>query len=156
MLGRCRWRRWPRPSACPSAAGRGRWRRPNLVVAAGERKMAFLVDGLLAEQEIIVKGLGARSPRPPRLGATILPTGRVALVLNAAHMAAALGRARPSRGAGDEPGRSPQGQGPARRRRLRDHAHPGEESAGSRRLRGGDRRRRRGRGNCSRSRKSNC
>ena len=60
-------------------------KRPGLIVAAGERRMAFLVDELIAEQEIVVKSLGSRIRRTRHLsGATILPSGRIALVLNAA------------------------------------------------------------------------
>ncbi len=67
---------------------------PGLVVVAGDRRMLFVVDELLAEQEIIIKGLG---PRVSRLrffsGATILPDGAVALVLNASGLLhAALAR----------------------------------------------------------------
>src|SRR5207244_3696926 len=59
--------------------------RPGLIVAAGERRMAFIVDELLAEQEILVKGLGSRIRRIRHIsGATILPSGRIVLVLNAA------------------------------------------------------------------------
>jgi two-component system, chemotaxis family, sensor kinase CheA len=59
--------------------------RPGLIVAAGERRMAFVVDELVAEQEIVVKGLGARIRRIRNFsGSTILPSGRIALVLNAA------------------------------------------------------------------------
>lgn len=67
---------------------------PGVIVAAGERRMAFLVDEFLAEQEITVKGLGARV-RHARFfsGATIQPSGRIALVLNAASLVrAAMGR----------------------------------------------------------------
>ncbi len=61
--------------------------RPGLIVAAGERRMAFVVDDLLAEQEIVVKGLGVRLRRVRHFsGATVLPSGRVALVLNAANL----------------------------------------------------------------------
>ena len=60
-------------------------KRPGLIVAAGERRMAFLVDELIAEHEIVVKGLGTRIRRIRNFsGATILPSGRIALVLNAA------------------------------------------------------------------------
>ena len=92
-------------------------RRPGLVVAAGERRMAFLVDELLAEQEVVVKGLGARIRRVRHAsGATILPTGRVALVLNAAHLVrSALGRAPAVARAGVAAG--PEARG-ARRRLL--------------------------------------
>ena len=73
---------------------------PGVVVAAGERKMVFLVDELLAEQEITVKGLGPRI-RHARFfsGATILPSGKIALVLNAA----SLVRAALTRGSGTPP-----------------------------------------------------
>jgi two-component system chemotaxis sensor kinase CheA len=68
---------------------------PGVIVAAGERRMAFLVDELISEQEITVKTLGARV-RHARFfsGATIQPSGRIALVLNAASLVrAALGLA---------------------------------------------------------------
>lgn len=58
---------------------------PALVVSSGERRMAFVVEELLTEQEIIVKNLGERIRRVRNIsGATILPSGRIALVLNVA------------------------------------------------------------------------
>jgi two-component system chemotaxis sensor kinase CheA len=70
-------------------------KRPAVIVAAGEQRVAFVVDEFLAEQEIVIKGLGPRVRRVPLVsGATILPSGRIALVLNAAHLIrAALARA---------------------------------------------------------------
>ena len=70
-------------------------KRPVVVVAAGDRRMAFLVDELLAEQEIIIKSLGARVRGVRNVsGATILPSGKIALVLNAVNLVrASLGRA---------------------------------------------------------------
>ena len=60
---------------------------PVLLVAAGDQRMAFAVDEFLAEQEIVVKSLGARVRRARNVsGATILPSGRIALVLNAAYL----------------------------------------------------------------------
>jgi two-component system chemotaxis sensor kinase CheA len=60
---------------------------PVLVVAAGEQTMAFAVDEFVAEQEILIKNLGARIRRMPLVaGATLLPSGRIALVLNAANV----------------------------------------------------------------------
>jgi two-component system chemotaxis sensor kinase CheA len=60
---------------------------PVLIVAAGEQRMAFVVDEFLAEQEIMIKGLGARIRRVAHVsGATILPSGKIALVLNAASL----------------------------------------------------------------------
>jgi two-component system chemotaxis sensor kinase CheA len=77
------------PSTAPGAP-----RRPALIVASGDRRVAFLVDELLTEQEIIVKSLGDRIRRVRNVaGATILPTGRIAPVLNAAHLVrSALGQ----------------------------------------------------------------
>jgi two-component system chemotaxis sensor kinase CheA len=53
------------------------------------------VDELLTEQEVVVKALGARIRRVRNFsGGTILPSGRVALVLNVAQLVrTALGRA---------------------------------------------------------------
>lgn len=60
---------------------------PFVVIAAGGRRIAMLVDEHLAEQEIMIKSLGARIECLPYIaGATILPTGRIALVLNAASL----------------------------------------------------------------------
>jgi two-component system chemotaxis sensor kinase CheA len=60
---------------------------PLMVVAAGVKRMAFAVDEFLAEQEIMVKGLGARIHRVRHASAaTILPSGQIALVLNAANL----------------------------------------------------------------------
>ncbi len=82
-----------------TAAGAG-GKRPGLIVAAVERRMAFVVDELIAEQEIVVKGLGDRIRRVRNFsGATILPSGRIALVLNAA----ALIRAAMSQSIGPTP-----------------------------------------------------
>jgi len=68
-------------------AARPGGRIPLAVLAAGDRRMAFAVDELLAEQEIVVKGLGARLKRVRHFaGATLLPTGRVALILSAADL----------------------------------------------------------------------
>jgi two-component system chemotaxis sensor kinase CheA len=68
---------------------------PVVLVAAGEQRMAFVVDELLAEQEVVVKGLGARIRRLRHVsGATLLPVGGIALVLNAANLVrTALARA---------------------------------------------------------------
>jgi len=90
-------------------------RLPAVIVAAGERRMAFVVDEFLAEQEVMVKGLGPRIRRVRNLsGATLLPSGRVALVLNAA----GLIRAALARAAGPASFRAPAGAGPAARSRL--------------------------------------
>ncbi|MBI4565715.1 MAG: response regulator [Planctomycetes bacterium] len=60
---------------------------PVVVLMAGDMHAAFAVDELLAEREIVVKSLGARLRRVNFIvGATILPTGRLALILNAAEL----------------------------------------------------------------------
>lgn len=60
---------------------------PVLIVAAGEKRMAFAVDELVTEQEILIKSLGVRIRHVPlAAGATFLPSGRIALVLNAANL----------------------------------------------------------------------
>ena len=70
-----------------------------LIVSAGEKRMVFVVDEFLDEQEIVVKSLGARIRNVRHVsGATILPSGKIALVLNAANLVrTALGR-QPTRG----------------------------------------------------------
>jgi two-component system chemotaxis sensor kinase CheA len=72
-------------SASASALAPGK--RPGLIVASGDRSVAFLVDELVAEHEIMVKSLGDRIRRLRHvLGATILPNGRIAPVLNPANL----------------------------------------------------------------------
>ena len=62
-------------------------RRPVVVMAGGERKMAFAVDELVSEREVVVKGLGARLPRVRHVaGGTLMDSGQVALLLNAAEL----------------------------------------------------------------------
>jgi len=97
-----------------TAAGAG-GKRPGLIVAAAERRMVFVVDELIAEQEIVVKGLGDRIRRVRNFsGATILPSGRIALVLHAA----ALIRAAMSRSVGPTPAPVPAMTGSLARKRL--------------------------------------
>ncbi len=66
-----------------------------VIVSAGEQHCALLVDEVTAEQEVLVKNLGARIRRVRHVaGATLLPTGTVALVLNVANVIrTALGQA---------------------------------------------------------------
>jgi len=60
---------------------------PVVVLEAGTERAAFAVDELLAEQEVVVKDLGARLRSVPNVaGSTILATGRIALILNAADL----------------------------------------------------------------------
>src|SRR3546814_8484162 len=65
------------------------------MLAFAERKAAFAVDELFAEQEVVIRPLGARLAGLANFtGATILPTGRIALILNAPNLIrAALDRA---------------------------------------------------------------
>jgi two-component system chemotaxis sensor kinase CheA len=62
------------------------WKVPAVVLGSGPDRMAFAVDELLFEQEVVVKSLGPRLLVRSVAGATILPTGRVALILNASSL----------------------------------------------------------------------
>lgn len=89
-----------------------RGKTPIVVVAAGDKQLAFAVDEFVAEQEIVVKGLGQRIRHLPLVsGATVLPSGRVALVLNAAHVVRSALKDSGSRGAVPE-------TAPTRRKRV--------------------------------------
>lgn len=68
---------------------------PVVILGAGAERAAFTVDELLAEEEVVVKDLGPRLQRVGNVtGATVLPTGRIALILNAADLLrAAFGHA---------------------------------------------------------------
>ena len=57
---------------------------PVVVLAAGNRSAAFVVDNLQNEREVIVRALGPRLRHVKYVsGGTILPDGRIALILNA-------------------------------------------------------------------------
>jgi two-component system chemotaxis sensor kinase CheA len=56
---------------------------PVLIVAAGGLRLAFLVDEICGEQEILAKKLGPQVRLPHVAGATVLGTGRPALILDA-------------------------------------------------------------------------
>jgi two-component system chemotaxis sensor kinase CheA len=66
-----------------------------VIVASGNTQVALAVDELIAEEEVLVKTLGTRLRHVRHFaGATILPSGRVALILNTADLlSSALGRA---------------------------------------------------------------
>ena len=74
------------------SAGR---RAPLVIVTSGATQIALAVDELITEEEILVMNLGARLRRVRHFaGATILPSGRVALILNTADLSStAVGRA---------------------------------------------------------------
>ena len=62
-------------------------RLPVVVMGAGRAQAAIVVQELLAEEEVLVKNLGPRLKRVAHVsGATILPSGQVALILNAAEV----------------------------------------------------------------------
>jgi two-component system chemotaxis sensor kinase CheA len=57
---------------------------PVVVLAAANRLAAFIVDGLQSEREVVVRALGPRLRNLKYVGGgTLLPDGRVALILNA-------------------------------------------------------------------------
>ncbi|HLA28972.1 MAG TPA: hybrid sensor histidine kinase/response regulator [Syntrophales bacterium] len=56
---------------------------PVVVLAAADKRVAFLVDEVLDELQVLVKGLGKQLRRVPNIaGATVLGTGQVVPVLN--------------------------------------------------------------------------
>jgi two-component system chemotaxis sensor kinase CheA len=60
---------------------------PMVLLRSGRAQAAIAVQELLAEEEILVKPVGARLQGAPHLsGATILPTGHVAFLLNPARI----------------------------------------------------------------------
>ncbi len=58
-----------------------------VIMAAAERRMAFVVDELAGEQEVVVKGLGKQLGRVGGIaGATVMGSGEVVLILNVADL----------------------------------------------------------------------
>jgi two-component system, chemotaxis family, sensor kinase CheA len=54
-----------------------------MVLAAAEKRMAFMVDGVLQEQEVLMKHLGKQLSRVRNIaGVTVLGTGQAVLILN--------------------------------------------------------------------------
>jgi two-component system chemotaxis sensor kinase CheA len=65
-----------------------------VLVEAGTSRVAFVVDELLAEQDLVVTGLGRRLRRVPNLaGCALLEDGGIALILSAAELAESALRA---------------------------------------------------------------
>ena len=60
-------RRWPTSWACPGGERRPASKLPAVILAAGDKRVAFVVDEFLAEQEVVVKSLGARPPALPHV-----------------------------------------------------------------------------------------
>ncbi|MFY0572048.1 hybrid sensor histidine kinase/response regulator [Archangium lansingense] len=69
-----------------------------MVLAAGEVRAVLVVDEVVAEQEVLIRGLGSRIRRARHVsGVAVLPDGRMALLLNAASLVrAAEGRTAPA------------------------------------------------------------
>jgi len=62
-------------------------RRPVVILSAGKRRIAFLVDAVVGQQESVVKSLGKQLARVRNVaGATILGTGQVIMSLNPADL----------------------------------------------------------------------
>lgn len=60
---------------------------PLVVVGADERQLAFAVDELIAEQDVVIKNLGRRLRRVRHFsGATVLATGRLCLIVAPAEL----------------------------------------------------------------------
>ncbi len=60
---------------------------PVVILAAAERRMAFAVDALAGEQEVVIKGLGKQLTRVGGVGgATVMGSGEVVLILNVADL----------------------------------------------------------------------
>lgn len=60
---------------------------PAVILSAAERRMAFAVDELAGEQEVVIKDLGRQLVRVGGIaGATVMGNGEVALILNVADL----------------------------------------------------------------------
>jgi len=67
-----------------------------MVVASSGRRVALLCDHIVAEQEVVIKSLGPLlAGIPGYLGAAIMPSGRIALMLDPASVTKAPARGRP-------------------------------------------------------------
>ena len=67
------------------------------VLYGAGRRIAFVVDRIVGDQEVLVKGLGPQLARVPNIaGATVLGTGQLVPILNVADLLLAALRARPT------------------------------------------------------------
>ena len=58
-----------------------------VILSSAERRMAFTVDELVGEKEVVIKGLGKQLSRVGGIsGATVMGSGEVVLILNAADL----------------------------------------------------------------------
>jgi two-component system chemotaxis sensor kinase CheA len=84
-----------------------------IVLAAAEKRMAFLVDDVLQEQEVLMKHLGKQLSRVRNIaGATVLGTGQAVPILNVFDLISSAVRAS---GAGGRRTVSPQEEAAARK-----------------------------------------
>ncbi|MEK7474559.1 MAG: response regulator [Candidatus Coatesbacteria bacterium] len=91
-------------------------RLPVAVLASGEERMAFAVEEFVAEAEVVVKGLGRRLKRVRGMaGATVLPDGRVAMILSVGELLRAAAAAAPAASLASAPRET---AAPARKRLL--------------------------------------
>lgn len=75
------------PHAPKAPGGNGATSSPVVVLTAGQRQVAFAVDELAGEQEVVIKGLGKQLSRVGGIaGATVMGDGNVVLILNAADL----------------------------------------------------------------------
>ncbi len=82
----------------PAAARAGERAMPVVVVGHGSRRVGLAVDALLREDEILVKHLGPRLEKLRHFsGATLLPSGRLALILHVPSLVAAATTGPPRR-----------------------------------------------------------
>lgn len=80
------------PQPQPRSHGQAAAKQPVMVISIEDRQVAFVVDEILAEQEVMVKSLGSRIQRIPNIaGALILPSGQVALTLHVADLVHSAG-----------------------------------------------------------------
>ncbi|HET89198.1 MAG TPA: hybrid sensor histidine kinase/response regulator [Chloroflexi bacterium] len=71
----------------PAVNGTEKSHIPVVILAAAERRMAFAVDALAGEQEVVIKSLGKQLSRVGGVaGATVLGSGEVVLILNVADL----------------------------------------------------------------------
>ena len=85
---------------------------PAVVLISSEKRIAFLVDEVLQEQEVLVKGLGAQLKRVRNIaGATILGTGKVVPVLNVSDLMKSAVRSAAAPRKETAPGQVPAGAG---------------------------------------------
>jgi two-component system chemotaxis sensor kinase CheA len=90
-----------------------------VILAAAERRMAFAVDELAGEQEIVIKGLGKQLTRVGGIaGAAVMGSGEVVLILNVADLIKLAMRGKRRSVLDARPETAPSGETRAQRRIL--------------------------------------